>query len=192
MIGRKLAANGMDYAAHFVPPHYGEGAQARLHHTFSQHWHDAVLSRLRIIRERISCKQRSLAVLLCRNMFVDSDVWLSSHLAAAYTMDRLAVDNTPTSAARRGTNKLFQPSELHKLPYGSQNQGCVTFVDSRTLFCLSRKAYRQEKNFMKGITSVVMAQARNSRIQSGFCCPGVSICKYSSRFHRLCGCWIVS
>ena len=142
MIGSKPAADYTGYAAYFVPPHSGEEAQAR-RTTLSPS-----------IGMTLSCPDYASSVKgshaksegrLCRNIFdVDSDMWLSYHLDAAYTMDRRAADDTPTSAARRGTNKLFQPSELHKLPCGSQNHRCVAFVDSGTLIYmfLSSHAHR--------------------------------------------------
>lgn len=74
------------------------------------------MSRLRI-RERVARKTRAAVMLQCRDLFeVFTDMWFVYNMAFVYAMARLALDDTPTSIARRDVTAFFSP------------QDCVNFL----------------------------------------------------------------
>ena len=64
------------------------------------------------LNESTARKKRALVLLQGHNMFeFNSVMWLSYNISDAHTMNRLAVDDTPTRVARRDVTNFFSPQD---------------------------------------------------------------------------------
>ena len=89
------------------------------------------------ISKRIARRTRALVVRQARNMCeVYSSMWFAYNLTFIYAMARLALDDTPTSLARRDVTAFFSP------------QDCVNFLRFTQSQVRERRRATRKRRFL--------------------------------------------